>query len=78
MGLNATTGEPLEESTPPQPKAEEQKNQNGSEVKPFVPSKETLKSREGKTIGISRGAMRALFMGTFILLWYHCDTLIAI
>jgi hypothetical protein len=67
MALNATTGEPLEESGPPQPKAEEQKSQNGSEAKPFVPNKETLKSREGKTIGISRGAMRALFMGAFVL-----------
>lgn len=63
--LNAVTGERLDPPGGPPPKADEEKSQNGTSAKPFVPSQESLKSREGKTVGISRGEMRALFMGAF-------------
>ena len=53
--LNAITGEMLDEASSAQSRPDENKA--------WKPSKETLKSRDDKTIGISRGEMRALFMG---------------
>lgn len=53
--LNAVTGEDLEEDAPAPPKDEK----NDAPVKPI---KEMLSSRDRKTIGISRGDMRALFL----------------
>ncbi|KAL9621353.1 MAG: hypothetical protein Q9160_004244 [Pyrenula sp. 1 TL-2023] len=49
--INAVTGEDLPEE-PENPKSDEQKPQ----------IRESLTSRDGKTVGISRGDMRALFM----------------
>lgn len=63
--LDAITGEQLEEPGPPQPKQDDKDIQNGNGTKPWVPNKETLTSRDNKTIGISRGDMRAVFLGTF-------------
>ena len=62
--LDAVSGDPLPDATgPPKPKAEPEKAQpNGNETKPWEPKKEVLQSRDGKTIGISRGDMRALFL----------------
>jgi len=53
--LDAVTGEVLDTSEPPKPK-------EGEEEKKPKAVKGELKSREGKTIGISRGDMRALFL----------------
>ncbi|KAF2759414.1 FAD/NAD(P)-binding domain-containing protein [Pseudovirgaria hyperparasitica] len=60
-GLNAVTGEELEESTGPSPPAPEPAK-DAPKATPTQPGKEMLFSREGKTIGISRGDMRALFL----------------
>ena len=71
--LDAITGDQLQEPPSP-PKQEKTDGQNGSETKPWVPSKEVLTSRDNKTIGISRGDMRAIFMGTpstFLRIFSH-------
>ena len=53
--LDAVTGEVLDTSEPPKPKPDE-------EAKKPKAVHEELRSRDGKTIGISRGDMRALFL----------------
>lgn len=53
-GIDAITGEDIEENANPH------QTQEDPNVKP--PNREVLQSRDGKTIGISRGDMRALFL----------------
>jgi 2-polyprenyl-6-methoxyphenol hydroxylase-like FAD-dependent oxidoreductase len=64
--LDAITGAQLPEERPGPPPAEhaEEGTANDAERKPkaWQPTKETLTSRNGKTVGISRGEMRALFL----------------
>ncbi|KAK3711594.1 hypothetical protein LTR37_009585 [Vermiconidia calcicola] len=61
--LDAVSGEKLPEATgPPPPKSAEKEVPNDSETKAFKPSKESLSSRGGQTVGIARGEMRSLFM----------------
>ena len=67
--LDAITGEQLPDDGPPKPeskpeppKMDKEAGVENSEVKAWQPTKESLSSREGKTIGISRGDMRALFL----------------
>lgn len=64
--LDAITGKQIDQPGPPAPKSDEKDGQDSSSGKPFVPSRENLESRDGKTIGISRGDMRATFMGSFL------------
>ena len=66
--LDAVTGKNIEEPASAPPKEDKTDNQNGGGVKPFEPTKESLTSRDNKTIGISRGDMRAIFMGEFLYL----------
>jgi hypothetical protein len=61
--LDAITAERIDQPEPPQPKKDEEERQNEIDVKPWAPTKESLNSRDGKTIGISRGDMRAMFLG---------------
>ena len=63
--LDAVTGEEIPSTGgPPHPKEEQKEpSDDGREPKAFKPTRETLTSREGKTVGISRGEMRALFLG---------------
>ena len=61
--LDAITAERIDHPEPPQPKRDEEDRQSEIAVKPWAPTKESLSSRDGKTIGISRGDMRAIFLG---------------
>lgn len=61
--LDAITGKEIDQPGPSPPKSEGKDNENGGGAKPFVPNRETLKSRDDKTIGISRGEMRSIFLG---------------
>ena len=65
--IDAITGEDVpNEGGPPQPKKIEEEqpaSDSAGESKAWMPSKESLSSRGGKTVGIARGEMRALFMG---------------
>lgn len=65
--LNAISGEEVEQPGPAPPKEDKTDGQNGGGAKAFNPNKESLTSRGNKTIGISRGDMRAIFMGTVSL-----------
>ena len=61
--LDAVTGEQIpDDPQEEKPQASEKNSESGNEVKAFHPNKESLTSRGGKTVGISRGDMRAVFM----------------
>ncbi|KAF2487390.1 hypothetical protein BDY17DRAFT_288882 [Neohortaea acidophila] len=60
--LNAVTGEDIEQDGTTQVSKGEQQAAGGSYKVPEKLATEKLQSRGGKTIGISRGDMRALFM----------------
>ncbi len=64
--IDAISGETLPEDRPGPPPAEEAAENAAKDAegksKAWKPTKEVLTSRDGKTVGISRGAMRALFL----------------